>query len=295
MTANPAQFVSAAEITRNFGMWQDRAAHGPLIVTHHGRPRVAILSADDYDALRIDDASSSGATGAGAELSILLDHIPSPFAAFDDQLSFRRLNAAARAYWGLSDQDLIGRPLTHAFPQLDEGLIQAQLRRVLRSREDASFDAPSHLYPDRMLRFRAFAYAGGVATVFNDVGNEVDNERDAARRIGLAKANDAHGGVGVARLTVRGTFDDVGGALAALAGFEGSKLLGVRFADVLALKRRGELAEELEAVLTGAGPRAFDSDLLVNGGGELPVHVALAETREGFAVTGAMLLLTVRH
>lgn len=37
--------VTAGEISRNFGQWQDVALSGPVIVTHHGRPRVVMTSA----------------------------------------------------------------------------------------------------------------------------------------------------------------------------------------------------------------------------------------------------------
>jgi prevent-host-death family protein len=44
--------VPAAEVTKNFELYQDRALHAPVTVTAHGRPSVVILAADEYERLR---------------------------------------------------------------------------------------------------------------------------------------------------------------------------------------------------------------------------------------------------
>ena len=47
--------VPAAEVKKNFELYQDRAQHAPVTVTHHGRPSVVILAADEYERLcRLD-------------------------------------------------------------------------------------------------------------------------------------------------------------------------------------------------------------------------------------------------
>lgn len=293
MISTSPRSVSAAEITRNFGMWQDRAAQGPLIVTHHGRPRVALVSIEDYETLSGGEAlPGAGAGHAEAELAILLDHIHPAFVAFDDQLRFRRINAAARAYWAQPDQALIGLSLAEAFPAIEDELIVAQLTRALRTREHVQFDAPSQRYPERMLRFRMFAYPDGVAAIFSDVANEVEELQAAAVAAAMIAARAVHRQVGIGRLSVRGTFAAIEQPLADLVGFDIARLMGVRLSEILAVNQRVAANEEVEAVLTGSGPRTFDSAMLVNGGGELPVRIALAEIREGFAISGAALLLT---
>ena len=40
--------ATAAEVCRNFGLWQDRAMRGPVTVTNHGRPKTVLLSVDDF-------------------------------------------------------------------------------------------------------------------------------------------------------------------------------------------------------------------------------------------------------
>ena len=80
-----------------------------------------------------------------------------------------------------------------------------------------------------------------------------------------------------------------------MAGFNPIKLVGVRFGDLLALNRRVDASEEVEIVLSGGAPRVFDSVMLVNGGENLLIRVALAGIREGFAIAGATVMITPLH
>jgi prevent-host-death family protein len=62
--------VPAAELTRNFGLWQDRTAQGPVFVTNHGRPRVVLLSMDDFARI---SGTAAAMVGAEATLADALD------------------------------------------------------------------------------------------------------------------------------------------------------------------------------------------------------------------------------
>ncbi len=287
------RFVTAAEITRNFGMWQDRAGQAPLVVTHHGRPRVVMIAAEDYELLSRPAASEGIASQDGTALALLLERIDGGFAAFDAQLRLLRLNGAALVHIDRPADALIGRSLIELFPVLEGGPVPALLRRVARNGEPAMLDTPSLLRPGRLLRIRAFPWPGGLAVLFRDVAEEELAARALAEWVALAAAREAHGATAMARLSLRGTFDRVDPALAGLAGFAPERLLGVRLIDLLALPRRGAALGEIEAVLGRGETRCFDSALLVNGGGERGARIALAPLREGFAIGGAMLVMTI--
>ena len=47
-----ASRVTAASVQRNFGRYRDAARRGPVTVTHHGRPSVVIVAAEEYERLR---------------------------------------------------------------------------------------------------------------------------------------------------------------------------------------------------------------------------------------------------
>ena len=44
--------VPAAEVQKNFGLYQDEALVAPVTVTKYGRPSVVILSAAEYERLK---------------------------------------------------------------------------------------------------------------------------------------------------------------------------------------------------------------------------------------------------
>lgn len=287
------RFVTAAEITRNFGMWQDRAAQAPLVVTHHGRPRVVMIAAEDYELLSRPPAEHGATSTDGTALGLLVERIDGGFAAFDAQLRFVRLNGAALVHFDLPVDALVGRSLVELFPALDGGPVPALLRRVARSSEAASLETPSLLRPGRLLRLHAFPWPGGLALLFRDVAEEELAARALAERAALTVARDVHGGAVTARLSLRGTFERVDPALARLAGFAPERLLGVRLTDLLALSRRGAALSEIEAVLGRGEARCLDTMLLVNGGGERAARIGMAPLRDGFAIGGAMLVMTM--
>lgn len=44
--------ATAATVQKNFGFYRDAARRRPVTVTHHGRPSVVILAAEEYERLR---------------------------------------------------------------------------------------------------------------------------------------------------------------------------------------------------------------------------------------------------
>jgi prevent-host-death family protein len=45
---NAMKSVSASDVSKNFGIYQDRAVREPLIITRNGRPRTVLLAYEDY-------------------------------------------------------------------------------------------------------------------------------------------------------------------------------------------------------------------------------------------------------
>ena len=288
------QFVSAAEVSRNFGLWQDRASHGPLIVTHHGRPRITMLAIDAYDALA-GVAEPTGGELEAMQLAVLLEHVNGGFFAFDRDLRFTRLNSEALVHFGKPAEALLGHSIVELFPDVEHGPGIMALRRVAEGGDDIFMDAPSHIHPGRLMRMRVFPYPGGAAAVFRNVSHEVQVAHAVNEREALTAARDAHGRVALARMSLRGTFEQAERGLAQIAGFLPERLRGVRLTDLLVLKDRGAANSDIEAVLGRGETRCFRSKLMVNGGGEIPVCVALAPIREGFGIPGAMVLITVEE
>lgn len=288
------RFVSAAEITRNFGMWQDRAGQGPLVVTHHGRPRCVLISAESYQA--IAEASGLGAAGEerardAIEHALLAERVGAGLVELDRTLAIRGANALGAMMLGLPAGALVGRALAEIAPTLATGLAGARLKRAARDGEEARFECPM---PDAgAVSVHAFPWPEGVALLLRRSGLDEQGARIEAEAGALDAALAAHGGVALVRLTVRGTIAGADRAFAALSGFEAERLRGVRAVDLMALGARAELGGVIERVLSGSGPQAIDCRLLVNGGDERAVRIALAPVPEGMAVAGAAMVVTL--
>lgn len=282
------RFVSAAEITRNFGLWQDRTAQGPLIVTHHGRPRCVLLSAAAWQAIATADPVVDG-DRAMMEHDLLAERIDSGFVALDHDLMIRGANALGAMMLGHARDTLVGLSFAAAMPVLADGPVGGQLRRTLRTGEDGRLTAP---HGGGQLRVHVFPWPDGVALTLRLAGEE--DEADHAERIAVAlrEAIEAHGAIGIARIGLRGTIKQADTGFAGMAGFTPGRLIGVRATDLLALSARSAVSEAMEAVLAGKGARSVESLLVVNGGPDRPVHITLAPIVEGLGTTGAVMVMT---
>ncbi|WP_419825700.1 type II toxin-antitoxin system prevent-host-death family antitoxin [Sphingomonas sp.] len=287
------RFVSAAEITRNFGMWQDRAGQGPLVVTHHGRPRCVLLSAESYRAIAeggaLDEVGGEAARH-GITYALLAERIDAGLVELDADLTITRANGVAGLLLRRAAEHLVGRAIAEAAPTLGTGFPGARIGRAARDGEEARFDC---LMDDGTgVSVHVFPWPGGAALLLRRAGAAEAAERAMAEAGARDAALAAHGGLGQMRLTVRGTIAEVDYAFAALAGFERARLTGVRAADLMALSARVALADAIERVLSGGGPEALDTRLLVNGGDERAVRVGIAPVPDGLAVGGAAIAVT---
>lgn len=286
--------VTSAEFVRRFGRWQDKAATHPLFVTHHGRERLVMLSMDAYRSLTSNGPAAAVSEEEEDRLATVLDRIGQGFMAFNADRRITQINPVASSYMRGSRSGLIGKRLEEAFPGTSNTLLENYLARALRSGETGAFDAPSFAYPGEWLHVQTFPYVDGAAALFRNITDEMASRRLAEATAASETAVRSHGGIGYGWLSPRGTFTRIDGSLATMAGFEVEALAQARMIDILPLNRRVEAGEHLEAVLNGHGPQAFDTALLVNRGGELPIRVALAEMRGDYAADGAVMVVTPR-
>jgi prevent-host-death family protein len=52
--------AAAAEVQRNFSLWQDRALRRPVGITRNGRPRLVMMSVEEYQRLKRRDRQVLG-------------------------------------------------------------------------------------------------------------------------------------------------------------------------------------------------------------------------------------------
>jgi prevent-host-death family protein len=80
--------VTSAELQRKLGEIQDRALREPVTVTHHGRPRLVILSAEEYRRLRRRDRQTLpvDALSPADLVAIARAEAPAAYAPLDREL-----------------------------------------------------------------------------------------------------------------------------------------------------------------------------------------------------------------
>jgi PAS domain S-box-containing protein len=278
--------VTAGDISRNFGHWQDRALEAPVIVTHHGRPRVAVISSSLFFGLTGDEGGREARTRSETALSALLGAMSEAFVAFDDNLKVAAVNHPFEALAGLCGGRLEGLGWRDLFPATNQVLIGEQLLRALKAGEVVEFEACASPGGDRRCSMKAFPYPGGVALVLLNRSEERDLRRrfEAATAFRTATSN-LHD-VGAAWLNIRGVFAELDDRFAAMTGFKPEELLDYRLTDVVRPAERHALAARIETVLRTTEPAVIPATLLVKNGGEREIELSLAPVLEDCAPMG---------
>lgn len=291
MQRSAVQTVSSAELTRNFAYWQDRAMHGPVTITYHGRPRYVLLAAESWDAERsISDGESARRE---LEYQFLVEHMDGGLLVADTALRITDASSATALILGRSAATLVGSPITDVLPGSTHATVLSSLRHVLRSGEQAQFDLLLDEENGTRLRVRAFPWVEGVALLLR-VSFEDDEEARLAEQTALERARQAHGRIEVLRLTVRGTVTMVEAEFAKLVGLARERILGLRFSDLLAVRDRTIARDAIERVLSGrSDAEAFDARLLCGGAEETAARISVAPLASGYAVGGAMVIVTL--
>jgi prevent-host-death family protein len=277
-----AESVTAGEVSRNFGHWQERAVVAPVVVTNHGRPRVVMVSAELYAALNTQDEQPQNPERDIA-LSAVLANTDEPFLALDRDFRVTAMNAPLEALLNINIGLARGRSWTEILPGAAQAFIGEQLRRVLLTGDVVDFEADAGPVGGRVCSFRAFPYPTGVAIL---IVNRTEERRLRRRldeavafRMALAGLHD----VATVRLNTRGAIVDVDDHFVALTGFELEALRGARLTDIALPRERRELGLAMERVLQAGATATVPATLLVKDGAERPIELSLAAImREGF-------------
>lgn len=285
---NPV-YVTSAEVVRNFGMWQDKVVRNPVVVTNHGRPRCVLLSTELYDSMMSGDLPAADAERTALEHAVLSERMDDGFVAMDASLVIGSSNAIGAMMLASPRELLVGTSLLDILPTIRDGPGESQLRRTIRSGEDGHFFAKG---PSCEFRVHAFPWPGGVAVTFRRSTIEDGTEKRMLEAASLRQALQTHGRIGMAEVSVRGTFVSVDPSFADIAGFAADRLLGSRLIDILAFNDRSHAAEAVERTLSSQAPTSFVSTLLREAGEALAIRVSLAALIDGSGARSLTVVLT---
>lgn len=287
------QVATSAEVSRNFGKWQDFALRGPVHVSHHGRARVVLVSADDYSRMA-REAPVAAPRDSSAELALraVLSGMREGFVALDSQLRVRALNPVAEVFLGRTEAQMVGA-LFYPPESADRmAVVVERLRWVIRSGETVKFEAQGHRNPDRRLMVQAFPLRDGVGMLFSNISELTALRAESALWRAERGALADHQGVCAASLNVLGFFETANAGMLAFLGFSEAQLHDVRLGDLATADGRSELAAGVNRLIRREQDGyAADIEFLTRENGRRTLSLAIRprfrdETCEGFAVVG---------
>jgi|GEM_PF-860564 len=266
--------VSAADLVRNFGFWQEKVIHGPVYVTHHRRDRLVLLSVEQYDAkvAAAASAASHGATPASnnvisnqdvaSEMAALLDNISDAYLLLDPEEKILRVNARLEALWGVSRDQLLGRNLQDFIPAQKSTLLSQKLKRVLLTRQPDTAEFVSLGFPGVHLSSRIYPHPRGVLLLHTNVTELATLRLQIAEADSLKDAIDRHPQIAHAQIDAKGRFTYADETIQAWTGFAADTLTNTRISDICAPEDRRRVMEAVEDVISAHVPSALTARLL---------------------------------
>lgn len=282
--------VTAAEIIRNFGHWQQKALEAPLAITHHGRSRVMLIGVDAYERLIANRPKTIG--GDPIELLQFIDNATEGFLAHDADLRLTYMNKVAEDYCGHHRGQMLGRIASGQHAGAPDNYFVSMWRQVLKTGEPVSFEVESRLFPGRRVSARAFPYKGGVGTLFLNI-TERDRLRSKAEQAKALSAAVSEGGVvATVMLDARGRLRSADSAFEKLLGFTAGDMKDVRLAACVVPKDRRRVEQFVEELWTNVKSGVVSCNVIVKNGTEKSFKIAVVPLMRDDVPTAMLLVLT---
>lgn len=253
------------------------------MVTHHGRPRVVIVSAHHFQELTEAQEATPAQDMASyaSRLSSVLEHASEAFFALDAALHVTATNGAFTSLVGRAESEIAGRSWRACFPDVAQSVVEEQFVRVIRAGEAVAFEMAAGLSAERLFAVRAFPYAGGVAALMVNCTHERLSQAHVHESAALRHALAALPSIASAQLNVRGVLTSASEQLSRLSGFTSAELSHVRLTDILSPRDRASVARALEGVYEGGQTAQLSTAMLTKGGREVDVDIAVAAISGG--------------
>ena len=279
------QQVTASDLVRHFGIWQDRATRAPVYILHRGRPRLVLTSLDVMDALCAPHTSRPANV---SHLQTLLDAMDEMIVLLGQDRSVIGASRGARGYFG--DMVQVGASLGGLAAPGDESLLSA-VSRVAQSGLSESVECRSPRFSDRLLSFTIDCGPNGCVLHVSDAtaAEELQHWRD--RHESLARAVEAAGGA-TAIVNLRGRIDQASPRLATLTGASADALATARIVSLVAVGDRSALGDAFEAAIDARAAQSIEASVLVGGAALRRVSIGLAPLLSGGHVVGVTVTFT---
>lgn len=287
--------VTASDLVRHFGVWQDRAARAPVYVLHRGRPRHVLTSVEIMDALCRPHQGQGGAPvdEGDAQRAILLDAIDDLIVITDRDDRICAASSAARIFFGGELNS--GVALTAVVAPASVAMLNAAMQRTRATGIAESVDIAALRYPDRHLQCSILPLGGGLLIKLHDLtlADDIAALRAVAAAADASKA--ALDGVATAQINLRGYLEGEAPTLAAMTRLSAESMASVRFVSLFDIASRAMLGEAIERCLATGAAQALGATILVNHGAPAQVRLGIGVLRRGASVIGAVVTIVASH
>lgn len=284
--------VTAAELVRNFAAVRQHASAAPMMITNHGKQSHVLCSIEHYRALA-ERPARRGEGQVPLDVAQLAAWIDQGLILIDAAGRILHANAALLALAPYDPARIIGRDIFEAMPEWTGTLAEAYLRRAIGARETALFEMASPFHPQAWLQCRLAPVGDRFALLVRDISREVRGVRGAGAGDAMLRALDHNDHVAVVRLSPSGAIEAIHGRFAGFVGLPDSRLIGLRFADLVDSPYRLAAINAIEGVIARGDGDTVTVRLLARSGALVPVHIGLACAGEGRRAEGVTLVVSL--
>ena len=279
--------VTASELVRQFGLWQERALQQPVFVLRRGRPSLVLTSLDLMRRL----CAPHQATTDTPLATLLMDAMRESVVVVDGTGRIDDLNRAARVAFGGGGVGK-GQPLTRL---LGDAVARFLLDLADRARRVGMPEQAEVSLRERRYSIVIVPFAEGALIVAADVSIDEEGEAVAHRLSAVEAAIDGLPDIAWVRLNLRGYIAAVGASLARMTGIERSTMMAVRFVTLLDAQDRPSVAQTIDEVIGDGMPRRATARLQRRDGTAVAADLSFAAERGRSGVEQVTLALAAIH
>ena len=280
------QRITAAKLVRNFAKVQALAQDRPCVITNHSRETHVLLSIKEYRSLlekpETIEADPLIEIGRMTNEAMII---------FDEERRVLHANYIATAMLRMSDGELNGA-LLGEIPEIRDIIVGIMVRRTCISNEPTSTEAVSPFSKNAWIRVRTFPWRTQNLLLIQDITDQISSRRLANIKASIIDAMRVHGGIGYARISLRGTIDQVDGSFPLMLGLPAERLVGSPMENLLEISGRSAFRDALEDVLRGDESKRLSVHLITNSGVIEEVVVVMVQLNGPYGVEGVVVLIT---
>lgn len=268
LLADPERCVTASDLVRQFGLWQERALQQPIFVLRRGRPSLVLSSLDLMRRL----CAPHDAARPGPLLDLLLDAMREVAIIVDPGGRIARFNRAARIVFpGIG----AGMPLAGTVP---DSIARFLLDLATRARRSGAADQAEVTIAARQMLFAIVPADDGVLLVASDVTIMAEAAGCMSRLDAFGETIDRFDDMAWARIDLRGYVEQHSESLPRLAAVDRDALQAVRFVTLVDQGYRSAVGAAVDDVIRGGSSRCLS--IALHGGGRAPLDARLSLTAE---------------